>query len=89
MLRRRGHQETTKRRRWERHKVRVLVVEDEELLASAIAEGLRQEAFAVDVVHDGEAALERLAKKCRGEGPTTECPILEELDREEKSHAHR
>lgn len=36
-------------------------MEDEELLAGAIAEGLRQEAFAVDVVHDGEAALERLA----------------------------
>ncbi|MFF7678888.1 response regulator transcription factor [Actinacidiphila glaucinigra] len=41
--------------------MRVLVVEDEEMLAGAIAEGLRQEAFAVDVVHDGEAALERLA----------------------------
>jgi DNA-binding response OmpR family regulator len=41
--------------------VRVLVVEDEEMLAQAIAEGLRQEAFAVDVVHDGEAATERLA----------------------------
>lgn len=40
--------------------VRVLVVEDEEMLADAMAEGLRQEAFAVDVVHDGEAALERL-----------------------------
>jgi DNA-binding response OmpR family regulator len=41
--------------------VRVLVVEDEEMLADAIAEGLRQETFAVDVVHDGEAALERLS----------------------------
>lgn len=41
--------------------MRVLVVEDEEMLAGAIAEGLRQEAFAVDVVHDGEAALERLS----------------------------
>ncbi|MFB6613223.1 response regulator transcription factor [Streptomyces sp. NPDC056367] len=41
--------------------MRVLVVEDEEMLAQAIAEGLRQEAFAVDVVHDGEAATERLA----------------------------
>lgn len=40
--------------------VRVLVVEDEEMLAMAIAEGLRQEAFAVDVVHDGAAAVERL-----------------------------
>ncbi|MEU9126851.1 response regulator transcription factor [Kitasatospora sp. NPDC048540] len=41
--------------------MRVLVVEDEEMLAQAIAEGLRQEAFAVDLVHDGEAAMERLA----------------------------
>ncbi|MEU6064523.1 MULTISPECIES: response regulator transcription factor [Streptomyces] len=40
--------------------MRVLVVEDEEMLADAIAQGLRQEAFAVDVAHDGEAALERL-----------------------------
>ena len=40
--------------------MRVLVVEDERLLADAIAEGLRQEALAVDVVYDGEAALERL-----------------------------
>lgn len=30
-----------------------------------------------------KAALERLAEQCRGRGPTTECPILEELDREE------
>lgn len=41
--------------------MRILVVEDEELLAAAIVEGLRQETFAVDVVHDGEAALERLS----------------------------
>jgi DNA-binding response OmpR family regulator len=41
--------------------VRVLIVEDERLLADAIAEGLRQEAFAVDVACDGAAALERLA----------------------------
>ncbi|MEU1407925.1 response regulator transcription factor [Streptomyces sp. NPDC005728] len=41
--------------------MRILVVEDEEMLADAIAQGLRQEAFAVDVVHDGEAAMERLA----------------------------
>ena len=40
--------------------MRVLVVEDEVMLADAIAEGLRQETFAVDVVHDGEAALERV-----------------------------
>ena len=29
-----------------------------------------------------KTALERLARKCRGKGPTAECPILEELDRE-------
>ena len=40
--------------------VRVLVVEDERLLADAIAEGLRREALAVDVAYDGDAALERL-----------------------------
>jgi len=39
--------------------VRVLVVEDERLLADAIATGLRRHAIAVDVVYDGEAALER------------------------------
>jgi DNA-binding response OmpR family regulator len=41
--------------------MRVLVVEDEEMMAAAIAEGLRQETFAVDVAHDGAAALEKLA----------------------------
>lgn len=40
--------------------MRVLVVEDEELLADAIAEGLRRETLAVDVAYDGDAALERL-----------------------------
>src|SRR5262249_19512416 len=33
----------------------------ERLLADAIAEGLRRQAIAVDVVYDGDAALERLA----------------------------
>jgi DNA-binding response OmpR family regulator len=41
--------------------VRVLVVEDEKLLADAIAAGLRRHAMAVDVVYDGAAALERVA----------------------------
>lgn len=41
--------------------MRVLVVEDERVLADAVAEGLRREAFAVDVTYDGDAALERLA----------------------------
>jgi DNA-binding response OmpR family regulator len=40
--------------------VRVLVVEDERLLADAIADGLRRESLAVDVAYDGDAALERL-----------------------------
>ena len=38
----------------------MLVVEDEQLLADAVAEGLRRESFAVDVAYDGAGALERL-----------------------------
>jgi DNA-binding response OmpR family regulator len=41
------------------HAMRVLVVEDERVLADMIAVGLRREAMAVDVVYDGAAALER------------------------------
>ncbi len=41
--------------------MRVLVVEDERLLADAIAEGLRRQAMAVDVAYDGGAALQQLA----------------------------
>ena len=41
--------------------MRVLVVEDERLLADTIAVGLRRESMAVDVAYDGDAALERLA----------------------------
>ncbi|MEU6130925.1 response regulator transcription factor [Saccharopolyspora sp. NPDC047091] len=41
--------------------MRVLVVEDDGLLADAVAEGLRDASLAVDVVHDGAAALERCA----------------------------
>jgi DNA-binding response OmpR family regulator len=41
--------------------VRVLVVEDERLLADTITDGLRSHAMAVDVAYDGAAALERLA----------------------------
>jgi len=40
--------------------VRVLVVEDEQVLADAVATGLRRESMAVDVVYDGDAALERI-----------------------------
>jgi len=38
--------------------MRVLIVEDEEQLADAIARGLRLHAIAVDVAYDGEDALE-------------------------------
>jgi DNA-binding response OmpR family regulator len=41
--------------------MRVLVVEDERLLANAIADGLRRQAMAVDVAYDGVGALERTA----------------------------
>lgn len=39
--------------------MRVLVVEDEQVLADAIAMGLRREAMAVDVCYEGAGALER------------------------------
>jgi DNA-binding response OmpR family regulator len=41
--------------------MRVLVVEDERLLADTITAGLRKHAMAVDVAYDGDGALERLA----------------------------
>ncbi|MBC6458618.1 response regulator transcription factor [Actinomadura sp. HBU206391] len=40
--------------------MRILVAEDERVLAGLVADGLRRHAMAVDVVHDGAAALERL-----------------------------
>jgi DNA-binding response OmpR family regulator len=40
--------------------MRVLVVEDERLLADTITAGLRHHALAVDVAYDGDAALDRL-----------------------------
>lgn len=41
--------------------MRVLVVEDHEKLADAVATGLRREGMAVDVVLDGRAALDHVA----------------------------
>jgi DNA-binding response OmpR family regulator len=41
--------------------MRVLVTEDDEVLARAMAVGLRREGMAVDLALDGEAALEHLA----------------------------
>jgi len=40
--------------------VRVLVADDERILADTVAEGLRHFAMAVDVVYDGDAAWERI-----------------------------
>ncbi|MFG3496191.1 response regulator transcription factor [Streptomyces sp. NPDC047928] len=40
--------------------MRVLVAEDEEVLAEFVATGLRRAGFAVDTVHSGDAALDRL-----------------------------
>ncbi|MGW4498351.1 response regulator transcription factor [Micromonospora sp. NPDC004336] len=40
--------------------MRILLVEDEPLVADAVAQWLRGDAHAVDVVHDGAAALERI-----------------------------
>ena len=41
--------------------MRVLVVEDHQRLAAAVAEGLRREGMAVDVVFDGADALAHVA----------------------------
>jgi DNA-binding response OmpR family regulator len=41
-------------------RVRVLLADDERLLADTVADGLRKLAMAVDVCYDGEAAVERL-----------------------------
>jgi DNA-binding response OmpR family regulator len=41
--------------------MRVLVTEDDEILAMAVAAGLRREGMAVDVALDGASALDRLA----------------------------
>src|SRR5262249_26475758 len=41
--------------------MRVLIVEDEPLMADAIRDGLRQEAIAADIAGNGDAALELLS----------------------------
>jgi DNA-binding response OmpR family regulator len=41
--------------------VRVLLADDERLLADTVADGLRKLAMAVDVCYDGDAAIDRLA----------------------------
>ena len=42
--------------------MRILVVEDEQDLASAIATSLRRDGYATDVATDGTTALDRVAK---------------------------
>jgi DNA-binding response OmpR family regulator len=42
--------------------MRVLVVDDQKELAATIAVGLRREGMAVDIAHDGQAALARVAR---------------------------
>ncbi|MEV7226215.1 response regulator transcription factor [Polymorphospora sp. NPDC051019] len=42
--------------------MRVLVVEDDEVLAELLAEGLREQGLVVDVTRDGAAAIERAAQ---------------------------
>lgn len=44
---------------WHGERVRILVVEDEQPLADAIARGLRREGLAVDVAYDGESGQEK------------------------------
>jgi DNA-binding response OmpR family regulator len=41
--------------------MRILVAEDERMLADLVAEGLRKQAMAVDVAYDGTSASQRLA----------------------------
>jgi DNA-binding response OmpR family regulator len=56
----------------ERRAARILVVEDEAHLAEGLAFNLEQDGFAVEVVGDGESAVERIAG-----APTVDCVILD------------
>ena len=46
---------------WHRGCVRILIVEDEQPLADAVARGLRREGMAVDVAYDGDSGHEKSA----------------------------
>jgi CheY-like chemotaxis protein len=46
---------------WHRRGVRILIVEDEQPLADAVARGLRREGMAVDVAYDGDSGHEKAA----------------------------
>jgi DNA-binding response OmpR family regulator len=56
----------------ERRAARILVVEDEAHLAEGLAFNLEQDGFAVEVVGDGESAVERIAG-----APAVDCVILD------------
>jgi MerR family mercuric resistance operon transcriptional regulator len=55
-----------------RHRAQVTITDIEERIAA-----LKQM----------KGALERLVRRCRGQGPTEECPILGVLERKENAHA--
>ena len=62
--------------------MRVLIVEDEPLMAEAIRDGLRLEAIAADVAGDGETALELLSFNAMTSPSSTETsPALRRRDR--------
>src|SRR2546423_9811764 len=46
---------------WHRNNVRILLVEDEPRMANVIAKGLREQAYAVDIAADGNAAIYQTA----------------------------
>lgn len=46
---------------WHRGSVRILIVEDEQPLADAVARGLRREGMAVDVAYDGDSGHEKVS----------------------------
>lgn len=46
---------------WHGWEVRILIVEDEQPLADAVARGLRREGMAVDVAYDGDSGHEKAA----------------------------
>ena len=55
--------------------MKILIVEDEKDIAHNIAEYLRDEAFTVDIVYDGESAVESISKENLG----YECVLLDVL----------
>jgi two-component system, OmpR family, response regulator len=54
--------------------MRILIVEDTVKLAMTLRHGLEAEGYAVDVLHDGDAARRRLAARRGGPGDASELP---------------